>query len=80
VAEVLARDPAREVEHLVAVGVPERRALGARDDESVVATPRGTNRSRASPHVRRAVQLLRRHGEAYSCEERAAVRRPLHVR
>jgi hypothetical protein len=33
VAEVLARDPAREVEHLVSVRIPERGALGARDDE-----------------------------------------------
>ena len=33
VPEVLAGDPAGEVEHLVAVGVPERRALGAGDDE-----------------------------------------------
>ena len=33
VPEVLARDPAGEVEQLVAVGVPERRALGAGDDE-----------------------------------------------
>jgi hypothetical protein len=33
VAEVLARDPAREVEYLVSVRIPERGALGARDDE-----------------------------------------------
>jgi hypothetical protein len=33
VPEVLAGDPAGEVEHLVAVRVPERRAIGAGDDE-----------------------------------------------
>jgi hypothetical protein len=33
VAEVLARDSAGEVEELVALGIPDPRAPGARDDE-----------------------------------------------
>jgi hypothetical protein len=62
VAEVLAGDPAGEVEQLVPVGVPQRRALGARDDEVG-----GRDAARHEPLTRladgrRAVQLLGLHG------------------
>ena len=61
VPEVLAGDPAREVEQLVPVGVPQRRALGARDDQVG-----GRDAARHEPLARLTdgcgvVQLLGRH-------------------
>jgi hypothetical protein len=42
VAEVLAGDPAREVEKLPAVDVPDARALGAATTSDGIDTPRAT--------------------------------------